>query len=258
MREVSIILFVIFFAFISCSKIENDPDKVMDRARKNFKKGNYEAALKDHIWYHDNALKYQPSLYGVRLSFALSDWVRLGKKYPPALAKLEEIRDIKTDKIISGDGSFNLFHDVESINSNLGESKKTVQLFKTILNKYSELADECYRVAKEALVEHKEFEICNRYIKKPLDNLSNLKELLDSDLKMYKGTDMEERMIGWTTSHYIEESEQIVLILVKNNRKDEARLFLKEASRDIEIQKIIGGLQNIENKYLANKTINSD
>jgi hypothetical protein len=258
MRKVGLILFVIFFAFISCSKAENDPDKILDRARVNFKKGNYEDALKDHIWYHDNALKYKPSLYGVRLSFALSDWVRLGQKYPPALAKLKEIRDIKTDRIITGDGSLNLFHDVESINSHLEESQKTVQLFKAISNKYPELGIKCYRVAKDALIEYKKFKICSEYLRKPLDKLGNMKDLLASDLEMYKGSDMEERITDWTIKHYLEESEQIIIILTNNNRIDEAGHFLAEAKKDIDIQKIIRGLQDIENKYLANKAITSD
>lgn len=265
----NVILFILFslFLILSCNEAENDsykvseatndPDKVFERARNHYQKGNYEAALKDHIWFHDNALKYEPALYGVRLS-ALFEWVELGEKYPPALSKLKEIRDTKTDRIISGDGSFSLFHDVESINSHLGESKKTVQLFKTILNKYPALANECYRVAKEALVEYEEFEICNRFINDPLNNLKNIKGFLASDIKMYKGTDREESHIDWTINHYLEEAEQVVLILVKNNRIGEAKSFLSEASKGHDIQKINKGLKDIENKYLANKAMNSD
>lgn len=259
MRNVTLLLLLSFLFIPSYSEAENDPEKRLERARRNFNQGKYEAALNDHVWFHENALKYKQSLCGVRLSFALSDWIELGKKYPPAFAKLKEIRDIKTDKIISGGGSFDLFNDVESINLHIGESIKTVQLFKTISSKNPELAKECYRVAKDSLIKHREFKICNGFVKKPLDKLGNLKGLLDSDLKMYKGTEMEERMIGWTINHYLEETEQIVLILVKNNRFDEARLFLKEASRDIDNQKIIGGLKDIEKKYMANiKRMNSN
>jgi hypothetical protein len=45
------------------------------------------------MWYFNHALEYQPGQVGVRLSFALSDWVELGRSYPKALQALIEIRD---------------------------------------------------------------------------------------------------------------------------------------------------------------------
>lgn len=53
----------------------------------------YEEALERHIWYHENALKYDQAQYGVRLSFALGSWVQLGKAYPKALEALRSTRD---------------------------------------------------------------------------------------------------------------------------------------------------------------------
>lgn len=66
--------------------------------------GRYEEALREHIWFHDHALAKQPSLYGVRLSYALADWVDFGKVYPPALAALQAVRDAKTVKLQNVDG----------------------------------------------------------------------------------------------------------------------------------------------------------
>lgn len=55
--------------------------------------GHYEAALAKHIWFYNEALKINPNMYGVRLSFALSYWKQLADVYPPAKVKLIEARD---------------------------------------------------------------------------------------------------------------------------------------------------------------------
>jgi hypothetical protein len=44
-------------------------------ARRLAQTGDYAGALEKHVWFHDNALAIRPGYYGVRLSFALADWV---------------------------------------------------------------------------------------------------------------------------------------------------------------------------------------
>ena len=70
-----------------------DPSKILQEAARDVTAQRYEEALEKHVWYHENALKIEPAQYGVRLSFALSAWHRLGLVYPPALEKLTSIRD---------------------------------------------------------------------------------------------------------------------------------------------------------------------
>lgn len=104
-----IFLLVVSLFVTSCAQREDSPNKTskveqttytsadvkqaLDDAERFTREGNYEQALERHIWYHENALKYAPSQYGVRLSFALSDWVELGKSYPKALDALRHTRD---------------------------------------------------------------------------------------------------------------------------------------------------------------------
>jgi hypothetical protein len=72
---------------------EADVSKALRDAEQFATEGKNEQALERHIWYHENALKYDPAQYGVRLSFALSSWVQLGKAYPKALEALRSTRD---------------------------------------------------------------------------------------------------------------------------------------------------------------------
>jgi hypothetical protein len=58
--------------------------KALDDAREFSLGGKFKEALERHIWFHNQALEKEPTYYGVRLSFALSDWVALGRKHPEA------------------------------------------------------------------------------------------------------------------------------------------------------------------------------
>ena len=102
-----------------------DPRDRLDRARGAARSGDYEFALREYIWFHDHALEERPSLYGVRLSYALADWIELGENYPPALRALENIADRKTADLLAGAGDRGTFHDVVSINEYLARERNT-------------------------------------------------------------------------------------------------------------------------------------
>src|SRR5262245_16874293 len=129
-----------------------DPNAVLHEAADLAGQGRYEEALARHLWFHHHALEVEEALYGVRLSYALSDWVELGMVYPPALQELRAVRDAKERALSEGAGSRELFHDVVAINDHLGEAARTVELFRLMDRDFRELASECYRVAEPALV----------------------------------------------------------------------------------------------------------
>ena len=84
MRQYYLLLIPLFF--LSCERgwepPENpDPQQILHEAQGDFKEQRYKDALAKHIWFHDHALEYQPSMYGVRLSFALSYWKQLSRKW---------------------------------------------------------------------------------------------------------------------------------------------------------------------------------
>src|SRR5690349_10482282 len=72
---------------------DQDPQAVLNEARQLAQAGKYEEALAKHLWYHENALRIQPSQLGVRVSFALAAWRDLGEKFPKAHDALVGIRD---------------------------------------------------------------------------------------------------------------------------------------------------------------------
>lgn len=130
----------------------NPADQAYGDARRLAQEGDYAAALERHEWFHACALAHKPSLYGVRLSFALSAWVELGQKYPPALKSLKRIRDRDSDRLRAGLISDSVFHDVVAINRVLKEDAQTMMLFRKIEGANPEAAQRLFRfMISEAL-----------------------------------------------------------------------------------------------------------
>ena len=77
------------------TKIRNEIRTLRDTAQ-------YDEALGREIWCFNHALEYDRGMAGVRLSFALSDWVEFGRRYPKATQALIEIRDHDMQQFIEG------------------------------------------------------------------------------------------------------------------------------------------------------------
>jgi hypothetical protein len=79
-----------------------DPHTILREASADARAGRYEDALAKHLWYHENAEKFDAGQTGVRRSFALSDWYDLGADFAPALAKFEEVREEARKGVLEG------------------------------------------------------------------------------------------------------------------------------------------------------------
>ncbi len=151
------------------------PDLTMirDEANRLMSQTHYEEALQRQIWYFNHALDYDPSLAGVRLSFTLSDWVELGRRYPKARQAMEAIRDHDWNifkeglryprwvrEVFDGFPGFSqvekrdrsaLFQDIYSLNSYLGTDESNQLLVKTLVARDPQLAQHLgYRVHEDA------------------------------------------------------------------------------------------------------------
>lgn len=141
-----------------------DPGERLDAGQAAAAEGRFEDALREYQWFHDEALGIEPAYCGVRLSFALAYWVELGERYPPALEALRSVRDRKTDRILAGEGTPQLFHDVEAINREIGESSRTHSLFRRLVELDPESARSCSDLALPSLVEARDFELAARFL----------------------------------------------------------------------------------------------
>jgi len=187
------------------------------------REGKHKKALDRFLWFHDHALEHQPSMYGVRLSFALSYWKQLGDVYPPALTAMKKTRDDKTTYLVQGKGNSRLFHDVASLNSTLGDNAQTVELFRKLDEEQEDLAKQCWDMAKDAIIKAQAYDLARKYIGNPVREWSKAKEMYDRNKAMYGGKNFGEHFKTYNENNFVEESLKLIEVALALDDKKAAK-----------------------------------
>jgi hypothetical protein len=178
--------------------------------------GRHAEALRGFEWFHQNALKHEPGLYGVRLSFALSYWVDLGKVYPKALRSLVRVQRQKTAALRKGGGNRDLFHDVAAINRTMKKDLDTYRLFRWLATKRPKLAKRCARVALPSIVKARDFDLASRYID-PESRVQKYAEFMNKELQKipeYKRRTGSKAPMRWAyIANYSDDAALLIRIL---------------------------------------------
>lgn len=153
---------------------ETPASNALKEARRLVKARDYAAALNQYIWFHEHALEHDRAMAGVRLSYAVMEWVDLGEAYPPARAALEAVRDTKTQALEDGSADRSLFLDVHAINRALGQPERTRDLFAVIAERDREFAKKCFPSAMDSLAELGEFSMARSFLDSPDEELARL------------------------------------------------------------------------------------
>lgn len=206
-----------------------DPQTVLTEASTLARQGRYEEALQRQIWFHDNALRLQPSMTGVRLSFALSSWVELGKKYPKALATLVEIRDKDLAAFEGDGGSVDLFSDVNSIDNYLGDIPTTIELFRKLDARNPKLAESCFIFGEQTLAEAGEYQLCSKYIPQPEVNFQYIRSAYEMMEVMNRTQKADPRRLKSNETSFETRTCRLITILVVANRRPEAEIIQSKA-----------------------------
>ena len=202
----------------------DDAGDALKSARVLAAEGRFDEALEKHVWFHLHGLDADRSYYyGVRLSFALSEWVELGRKYPKALAALKDIRDEKTSRLIAGGTDEAVFHDVQSINDHLGETNATVALFQKIEATRPEFAASVYNLAEETLIAAKEYDLARKYLGDPKSRMAEARTKFDAGLRYAVTSQYPEAALRAHESIFTGKAVQIITVLKKTGDPDAAR-----------------------------------
>jgi hypothetical protein len=209
-----------------------DPKQIRLEAQQDIRARRYELALAKLTWYHENALVYQPSQSGVRLSFAMQDWVKLADSYPPALAKLKAFRDEAVANVKEGRKVWESFQDLVAINRTLGEQTKTRDLFVLLHSQNPQAARRVYGIAQPALIKNKEYKLCNDYLEPERD----LERMVS---EFYRGKELakDPKYGGQNLTNFAEKSftngvTTLVALLAVNGRKSEAEKVAEDAKNE--------------------------
>jgi hypothetical protein len=234
--------------------------------------GSYEEALQHYLWYFDHS-KNDASQRGVRLSFALSDWIELGQRYPKARQALIEIRDADARPFSEGAGYADLFQEIAGINHCLNDDDATLVLFKTIEQRDPPLAGQCYYFAENLLVQNAEYETCRKYMGDPQEAFENIRQSWQR-MKQFEAQNVarneEQRKrfqeMAKTNSLYahlpflpepppfadknfVGQTRQLIEILVATGDKPEAEIIQGEALAVLDVPKLKSAVSDAEGKF---------
>ena len=212
----------------------------------------YQEALNRYRWFFYHILDYDQGYSGVRISFAMAEWAKLGKLYPAARAELEAIRDrseaylrsgkarlvlpvLNSDgsvrdwnKQLPGEGEWQLFFtsmqgdvpifgDLEALNRCLGTPERSLELFRFLDVRRRALAHKCWKDIEDEVIDNGNFELVKRYIPDLNAAFENHRALLANSLK--KETRSEEES----------EARQRRLRLLRKMGKDKLDRYIKVA-----------------------------
>jgi len=208
-----------------------DPRGILREAQADARAHRYEDALAKHVWFHRNALKYRRSLSGVRLSFALSYWHKLGKAYPPALAKLKEIRDEAAKKVTNGEHVRESFRDLRAINKKVGEESHTKDIFVLLDAQNADTAKEVFSFAQPALINAKEYKLCGKYIDPKL-SFPRMLENFRRGKQLAENPRFGARHLEFANKKFTNDTVTLVALLTVNGRKAEAEEIAGDAKKE--------------------------
>jgi hypothetical protein len=200
---------------------EPDPHAILNEARQDRIASRFDDALAKHVWIHNEALNVLASFRGVRRSFALADWAHLASKYEPAMIALQKARDAAESDVRETRGAREAFADFAAINWELGEERRTRELFAWIEGHDALLARSVYRNAESALVEAQDFAVCGKYVE-PAGDLARIVEV-----HRYIDATMKHRVVSTTEKdafdrNFIRQAATLTAILALNGRRIEA------------------------------------
>jgi hypothetical protein len=228
------IILMPLFGFAQWTPPDNpDPVTILREAQADASAGRFDVALAKHVWFHENALKYQRGLYGVRLSFALSYWYELAEAYPPALAKLKEFRDDATTKVMVGKEIREAFHDLVAINRTLGEEVHTKEVFVGLDADNPAAAKEVFELAQPALIRAKEYTLCGRYLDAE-ESFGRIVERFRMHQELAERQQFGDRLRRFAEKEFTNRCATLVALLVVNKQEKEAKDLAVKAKAEWE------------------------
>lgn len=199
-----------------------DPSGILQSAAADTRAGHHARALDKFEWFHAHALEIQPSLYGVRLSFALSYWHALAETYPPALAALRAARDRARDRALAGTEARANFHDMEAINSTLGDHAATRVVFEQLHRTRPRVATRVFDLAQPALVREGAHALLGVYVDPDAD-FQRLLARYEESRTLAEDPDFGAEQLDFAHRSFANRSATLVGILVVNDRDADAR-----------------------------------
>jgi predicted Ser/Thr protein kinase len=257
-----------------------DFQKILESARALMDEGSYEESLQHYLWYFDHS-RNDTGQRGVRLSFALSYWTELGRRYPKAKQALVEIRDADVRQLSDG-GYSDLFQEVAGINQYLGDDAATLVLFQKIEQRDPELARQCFLFVENLLAQNGNYQTCRKYLGDPQaafdwirQSWQRMKQFEEQQAARGEAQRKSFEAMAKTNSifahlpslatpppfadeNFVKQTRQLIEILVATGGADDAEKIQREAVALLDDPRLKSAVSDAEEKTRQKRAQNSE
>ena len=217
-----------------------DPDEWRRWAREWRGAGRFEEALRAHEWYHAHVLELRESAYGVRLSFALMEWMRLADVYPPARESLTRVRTEAATAALGSSRDREAFHDAVSIDRILGDEVAAYDLIERVEAEHGDRLDDYFNgEVFRVLSARREYERCVRWMGDPVREVDLAAERLDFERSPTIPELIRERSAG----RFIDRVIELAVVLLGAGDTTGAQQIVRQASRHLDHPRLTGALE---------------
>jgi len=207
-----------------------DPIERLVTARELADQGQYDAALQELVWFHDHALEQNPSLYGVRRSYALADWAVLAEVHPPAAEALEAVRERHVAALLAGQGNRDGLLDVISIDHALDQPARTRDLFVQLESVAPALAASCIRVVLPQVIAAGDAELAERLMPDPDETIRQHADYLMDAFRERRKRFTAAPSIPAEIHNYVQDVNAVLGVFAARGRHAEIRRLRQLAS----------------------------
>lgn len=212
------------------------PRLIFKEAKADAQAERYETAFAKHVWLYQNASKNKQVRSGVSVTQVLLSWQALGKKHPPALKKLRQIRDQLSVEILKGKVNQPAFIEFSLINQGLDENSKTTDTFKALAAKNKLAAKLVFHFAKHALLKDKEYSLYGKFVDPELE-YRQICQSYDGLVRMGKNFSEGNPLTAVAAPSFQAQCLELVAVLSVTRRKKEAAQIAALAKKKIDSPK---------------------
>jgi hypothetical protein len=248
MRIASTVAFTGLMALAPRQAHAQDMQQYLNETREMVRGGRFEEALERMVWFHHHALDYGPGMAGVRLSFALSDWLRLGDVYPPARAALLATRDATLQQLLQSPGEPRHFIDLNGLNRVLGEEGKTLDVFAQLAAEHPEAAKAHWSSAERPgtatrlALEARRLDLLQAHGIDLIIEFERVKQLYDLRIRMQREPRLADRMRENDNQYFVDQTLMLIDIALALDRGVNARTIQERALAILPDQRIRGAI----------------
>jgi hypothetical protein len=209
--------------------------QVLDEARAAFAENDFESSLAKYEWFFDHALdEDKASYYGVRLSYCLNEWSKLGEKYPNAADRFAA-KCVERKRLFEETKDPEYFHDYVVISGYLNQTALALDTFMTWHESDPNLASRVVSFVWEPLLQSGAWSVCGAYVE-------NADEFYERAIHSYcetMGICLEspefggEEFANEIRDWYVADVSNLLAVLTNTSRTQEAGRICERANLDI-------------------------